>query len=190
MHQSRYKYRVGALLRVPCLTAICATTLLAAQPATADGVPSVYEMSVIEDTAQGRRLTKGDYTNAIEELEAPALFDRATFAKSNNLCVAYTMTMKFDEAALACDAALEIRERVRLPAPWYASAINRTKVRDKALALSNRGVLRAVTGDVAGARADFERAIALEAELDAPEANLIRLDAKAVQSASTLKNDR
>lgn len=185
MHQLRDKYRLGARLRIPCLIA---AALVASQPLLADSIPAVYEMSVIEDAAEGRRLTQGDFTTAIDELSEPRLFGSTTFATSNNLCVAYTMTKKFEQAAAACDDAVAARGRVRHPARWYNSTVTRTRVRDKALALSNRGVLRAVTGDVAGARVDFEQAIAMEAELDSPEANLVRLDARSLQSASTAKN--
>jgi hypothetical protein len=164
--------------------------LLASPPLLAEDVPAVYEMSVIEDAAQGHRMTEGDFSNAIEKINAPRLFKSTTFAMSNNLCVAYTMTMKFKEAEQACDAALSARDKVRFPARWYNSFVKRTTVRDKAMALSNRGVLRAVTGDAAGARADFESAIGLESALDSARANLTRLDAKTLQAASAQKNDR
>ncbi len=49
--------------------------------------------------------------------------------------------------------------------------------RDSAIALTNRGVVLALTGDLAGARRDFENAIRLRVRLSEPVDNLNRLQA-------------
>jgi hypothetical protein len=56
---------------------------------------------------------------------------------------------------------------------------------DRALALSNRGVIRA-TGDDSGARQDFELAIKLGRKLSAPVENLARLETEASETVSSL----
>jgi Tfp pilus assembly protein PilF len=57
---------------------------------------------------------------------------------------------------------------------------------DRALALSNRGVIRAITGDDSGARQDFELAIKLGRNLRAPTENLARLETEASETVSSL----
>jgi Tfp pilus assembly protein PilF len=72
------------------------------------------------------------------------------------------MTGDLAKAGIECAAALTLSER---------SAVRR----DIAVALSNRGVVKAVSGDVSGARDDFRRALELNAEFAYASDNLQRL---------------
>lgn len=153
--------------------ALCAiAALLATLPVIglADPAPSGLRMMAIENRAHGKLLTSGRYVEAIEKISAHR--DRIErFERHNNLCVAYTKTRDLQKAAAACEAALETREGVTAQNASYWSS-NRLKLRDRAIALSNRGVLRAVTGDMDGAREDFSAAAKLSDELDEPLENL------------------
>ncbi|MDJ0699386.1 MAG: hypothetical protein QNJ07_05975 [Woeseiaceae bacterium] len=116
--------------------------------ASAEDNKSAYSMAVIIDAAEGRDVRKGKYEQAIAKLtEAKRNRTDDEFARSTNLCVAYTKTGELEKAEIACDQAVMLYADNRFEPERY-----------RALALSNRGVLRAVKGDVELARADFEAA--------------------------------
>lgn len=166
------------------LRAAIATTLavlLTAWSANARAVqasPDAFQMMAIEDSAHGKLVTKGRYEEAIERIESRSSRSKA-FAAQNNLCVAYAKTMALYKAVVACETALEARE-LRKPATHFHLPASRRILRDRAIALSNRGVLRFVMGDLDGAREDFEVAIALNSGLEEPEENLLRLETASV----------
>src|SRR5262249_35028303 len=72
---------------------------------------------------------------------------------STNLCVAYTLTASLKEASKACDAAVSFAPRVDSSSIRSLSHESATS-----WALSNRAVLRALRGDVAGAMSDLKAA--------------------------------
>lgn len=144
---------------------------LSSAGAMADESPDAFTMTAIEPEAAGELVTAGRYAEAIEQITSR----RATsFVMQNNLCVAYAKSKAVTEAFAACEAALNVRRTVTAPTYLYSTVIAK-KQRDRAIALSNRGVLRAVTGDVDGARADFEESLELYSTFDAAEANLAQL---------------
>lgn len=181
MHQPEYTTSESALKSRRFLPAVA---LLFCQSLFADSMPDFYEMAAIEDSAHGQQVISGNYHAAIAELDGARPKSNRHFAASTNLCVAYTITKQFDQAASACEAAIAAREHVKYPARWFNTEVTRTKARDKAIALLNRGVLKAVTGDTEGARQDFENANRLKTMVDARD-NLLRLDAKSMQAAAT-----
>jgi tetratricopeptide (TPR) repeat protein len=145
--------------------------------------PSAYRMAVIKDDAYGRVMMSGDYHKGIEKISSYRYKKGRTFAAQNNLCVAYTLTREFADATSACDTALSISERyVR----HRSSPISPFTSRDLALAYSNRGVLRAVTGDADGARQDFESAARANTDMQAANENLARLKASQATAVSSL----
>lgn len=128
-----------------------------------------YTMTAIVDASFGSQVTAGDYDFAIERITAPKYHLRDSFEAKTNLCVAYTKTGAIGQATETCEAAVtEIQNRMRFE-------MTRS---DLALALSNRGVLRAVQGQADLARQDFVEAVSLKSGLAAPTTNLARLDAK------------
>ncbi len=144
---------------------------------------SAYQMAVIRDEAYGRVMLSGDYETGIAKISSYNKKREKTFAASNNLCVAYTLTQQFDDAAPACEAALTTSERY---ARHGSSPFRQQTTRDQAIAYSNRGVLRAVTGDFDGARQDFEFAAKVNADLDTAAANLKWLGSRQATAASSL----
>lgn len=135
-------------------------------------------MMAIEDSAQGALVKAGRYEEAIKRISARPVRGDA-FAANNNLCIAYAKTMALYEAVIACEAAVDSRE-LRKRAAFQHSSVARQKLRDRAIALSNRGVLRFAIGDLEGAREDFEASIALDSGLEEPGENLLRLQAASI----------
>lgn len=143
----------------------------------AEGGSSAFVMTVIEDQAQGDRVVQGDYESAIAGIVARK--NSGGFSASNNLCVAYTKTRKLSEAEQACEKALRKSKT--------ASGLRYDLAREKdyAVALSNRGVVRALLGDTEGARQDFERAAKVTDVVTAPAENLALLDARASETVAS-----
>ncbi|KAA9132635.1 hypothetical protein F3N42_05295 [Marinihelvus fidelis] len=156
---------------------------------------SDYAMVVYEDSRLAKGVMSGDYATIKDTLAALEARGGTDFHSLNNLCVGYTMTKAFTKAEAACDAAVgedgapdtlfDMDEAFSGARPRKSEARNR-----EAVALSNRGVLRAVTGDMVGAREDFERAAATSDIVDAAEINLTRLTALAPAPATIAQADR
>lgn len=133
-----------------------------------------YEMRAYTNQPGGPELMAGDYDAAIEAATVRAWIPDGTsrLGISTNLCVAYTIERQFAEAEAACAKALDL-----------AGSLERTRtlgarVREEtAKALINRGVLRAVASDPAGAASDFRRALSVRAEAEVAASNLAYLDA-------------
>ncbi|MDX1555879.1 MAG: hypothetical protein R3212_07635 [Xanthomonadales bacterium] len=158
---------------------LSAALLVAGQNAWSQVVPENFEMLVHNDTTQGAHLAAGRFDEAAahEAKGRPTAFDT-----HNNRCVMLTMKGEYADAEAACNeavAASEIESRGEVG--WFGIATMRY---EQAMALTNRGVLRAVSGDFEGARADFEAAIALDASKNAARGNLARLEAKATDLAA------
>ena len=143
--------------------------VLAAVSTAQGALAEPYEMSVILDRAHGDLVRQGDYDSAIVQIAQGD--HRLPFASNTNLCVAQTKTDDFKQAALSCDMAVQLAE--------FAAENGHRKDIDYttewAIALSNRGVLRAMTGDEAGAERDFRAAVALDSRSDIPDQNLFHL---------------
>jgi tetratricopeptide (TPR) repeat protein len=134
-------------------------------------------MTTIVDSAHGAKIAAGKYEQAIEKI-AVIDNDVDAFFNNTNLCVAYTKTSSLDDALLACDAAVELADGIRFDRRSYLSRSFKEKRRSEylAMALSNRGVLRAATGDVELARQDFVEALGVRARSSVAKTNLARLD--------------
>ena len=143
--------------------------------AHAHSVRTPYEMAVILDAAQGSAVRSGNYEKAVARLEPGTRRHGDRFAYANNLCVGYTMLERFDEAAQACDTALELTLQKTSGRAWR---IISPRVRDRAMALSNLAVLKLLTGDVGAAREHLADAVALGTSLRQPVRNLRRLEAE------------
>jgi tetratricopeptide (TPR) repeat protein len=142
---------------------------------------AAYVMTVIDDRAAGEQVISGAYAQAIESLTANTAKRSTAFAASNNLCVAYTKTNRLPEAEQACSTAL------RTGKTTYASWYDVNGKRDfYAVALSNRGVIRAVSGNTDQARQDFKAAMKIST-LTAPAENLAVLETKTTETVSALQ---
>ncbi|GEM_PF-1453015 len=180
------------------LTALPAIALLAGlaiMPFAAKADTAGYSMVVYEDSRLADRVMSHEYDTIKDALAALEARGNTDFDTLNNLCVGYTMTKAFTKAEAACDAAVgedSAPDALFDEDTAFAGARTRkTLARNReAVALSNRGVLRAVTGDLVGAREDFEKAAATSDVVDAAEINLTRLTALAVPPASIAQADR
>lgn len=144
-----------------------------------DGPDTPLTMTVITNHAYGKTVTRGEYEQAIDRITGNGRRVSKRFAEQTNLCVAYTKTNEIEKARTACDAAVSSVERRGARASrgtWYASAAVHAYQSDLAVALSNRGVLRAAIGDADLAERDFVAAINLNTALTSTiENNLERL---------------
>lgn len=135
-------------------------------------VPDAYRVAVILDQAHGEELLAGDYKSIIAQLADSETRRSTRFELSNNLCVAYIMAKDAENALHYCEIAVRSSEKeLRRSDAWT----RHTHKTDKAIALSNRGVVKALTGDLSGAKTDFESAISLRVRLDEAAVNLNRL---------------
>jgi len=142
--------------------------------ATAADVPqSSYEVVVAGKQAAGDLIVQGQYQQAIQRISGrPAQYP---FAAATNLCVAYTMLDQIEQATPHCNQAIKLAEADAKPRPRHWQAREQVAA-NQALAHSNRGVLRVMSGDGTGAAEDFRAAIELKAEMRAPVHNFARLN--------------
>jgi hypothetical protein len=132
-----------------------------------------FELGSYLNHPGGKEIAARDYASAIKTASvwksSAGVMDPLVVA--TNLCVAYTATGAFPEARGACDRAVELARRadagssIRVPTGTATSR-----------ALSNRGVLRALNGDAAGAATDFRAALKRKEAWAAAERNLAYLE--------------
>ena len=152
-------------------------TALSCVSATASADEPVFTMTTIIDSAHGAEIAAGKYQQAIEKI-AVIDNDVDAFFNNTNLCVAYTKTGSLDDALFACSAAVEQADGISFYRLGYLSRSFKERRRSEylAMALSNRGVLRAAMGDVELARQDFVEALSVRARSSVAKTNLVRLD--------------
>ncbi len=160
-----------------------AASLAIASPAVAHDPKLAFEMTVIQDAAYGSRVMAGKLADAISKISAATIRPSGRFFAETNLCVAYTKSGDFDSAERACDEAIALASMQGSSTSDYRSRIAR---RYEALALSNRGVLSALSGNGDSARRDFRDALELESGLSAPRRNLEYLELKTAQTVTSL----
>lgn len=137
-------------------------------------------MAVIKNVAYGAKVNSGKYEQAIDRITRNGSRAPDSFAEQVNLCVAYTKIKEIEKASTACDAAIALakaRESRVAQMNSDRSPAVRASRSDLAVALSNRGVLLAATGDAELARKDFLTAINFRTDFSKTvAANLDRLD--------------
>jgi len=158
------------LLKNASVAALVASLGFAAPTAFADHSGSDFVLSIVADMAHGDRVQRGDYEQAIRRIRF--VDSRYPYPANTNLCVAHIMLQQYDKAQPHCDKAVDL-------AAEAASSTRRKDLHYKgewSAALTNRGALRALSGNPDGARADFLEALALNADTAAPEINLAQLE--------------
>lgn len=174
-------HRIGSLAK-----ALCALSLAAAcAPAWSGDEEPNYEMAVFLDAAQGPKILTGNYAQAIEKIRSK---DHAgdTLRVKTNLCVAFTKSGDIEAAEQACDEAVAEAKSFRKVrrSTYYVQTAADVRARYLAIALSNRGVLKAVKGDFEAAREDFDAAMAQRAwGISTARANLEKLEQMIEESA-------
>lgn len=152
------------------LSSLLLASALFSGAAHAAGAP--YEMASYTNWPGGTELLAGDYDAVIAKTKPVALMmdETAALVGATNRCIALTIKRELPEALGVCETALERAVRAdSLPGLRFP--------RDSATAkaLMNRGVVRAVAGDKAGAEADLRKAAAMSPTKDAAARNLARL---------------
>lgn len=157
-------------------TALLVAVLLSGV-ARAEAQDPYFTMNVITNAAAGKSVLAGRYAAAIDKIDVARGGTISRFFAANNLCVAQVKSGELAGAAQSCDLAVTaIREAVEGLRPGRHSApLEFAYRRYLAIALSNRGVVRAVTGRPVLARADFAEAMNLGTRVRSPEINLVRL---------------
>ena len=144
------------------LAALVVSATVSSQAAGHDAPANPFQMAVVIDEAYGRAVVSGDYDKAIEKITAGRNNSHDYFSRQVNLCVAYTKTRELEKARTACDAAIahlrKEEDRVSSVKNKYNPEL-RANRSNLSVALSNRGVLLASTGDTELAREDFVAAI-------------------------------
>jgi hypothetical protein len=156
------------------LKGISALSFIAVLGVTSLSVASAasLEMGSYSNAPGGKEIAAGNYDAAIalaSTRSARRDLEGALIA-ATNLCVAYTIKRELDGAFEACAEALTLARRVdkATGARFHPVATAR--------ALTNRGVLRAVSGDTLGAAADFREATRSSGKWAAPSRNLAYLE--------------
>lgn len=169
---------------------VAAGIVLACYPGAADAAGSAFEMKAYVDFPGGREAIAGDYAGAVQAASRKA--DKAGVAgmiANTNLCVAFTKTREFARAEAACDKAVTLAERRRVSAPrlQYAHVTRQ----DISTALSNRGVFKAVSGDLLAAARDFREAAGISrADVHLPRRNLAYLEASTLDRVAMNEESR
>jgi hypothetical protein len=139
-----------------------------------------FELGAYLNHPGGKQIAARDYAGAIKSASiyknSPGVMDPLVAA--TNLCVAYTATAAFPEAHEACDRAVELARSADA-----SSSIRFRTESATSRALSNRGVLRAVTGDATGAASDFRNAAKRKSPWIAAASNLAYLESSASRVA-------
>ncbi len=150
-------------------------TLVLGAGTAAAGEAESYRLAAIKDTAYGSLILREQFDTAIERLERRDRKGIHGFYTATNLCVAYVKTASLENAAASCALAVDTIEGVLAARSRADTAPELHSVRRfLALALSNRGVMHAVSGRDAEAQADFEAARDIESRLKEPSINLAR----------------
>jgi len=167
---TRYSGLFGLLLLVASATA---------QAESAQ--PSAYVMVVYSDVAHGEKVLSGAPEEVIAKLSRKKTRRLGILAVQVNLCVAYTKTKQLEQAHKACDAAITAsqKEARRLErSEIFGRRTTLVAETGRAIALTNRGVLHAISGESEQARTLFELAMSLESENQSASTNLDLLERK------------
>jgi hypothetical protein len=142
-----------------------------------------FELGSYLNHPGGKEIVARDYAGAIKSASTAKTYTSLDpLVGATNLCVAYTATGAFPDARDACDRAVEIARREdalagsRIPSGTATSR-----------ALSNRGVLRALIGDSAGAAEDFRAASKLANAWPAAGRNLAHLESSPAHRVALAK---
>lgn len=151
--------------------ALAAPQAWAVEGAAADARAAAPPLSlvVIEGMPGSEALLRGDYESGLAELLAAhaAAPERNVVPLASNICAAQVKLAQYAQAAVSCERAVG--------GPAAAGSTGAEARLLQAAALVNRGVLRVLRGDAAGADADFDRAARRYIGLAVARSNLARM---------------
>jgi len=115
-----------------------------------------FELLIVETSLGGNEMAAGEYAAAVQIITTSLSLD-SKYARSTNLCAAYTAQGEFDSAQPHCQKAL----RLSSSSDYGAIAMNRMYVAKKnrrAMSLNNLGVWHALQGNADKAKGYFQSA--------------------------------
>lgn len=171
---SRNSRRANSVRRSRALSAALALAL-ASTAALADGAHR-FVFTTFTDATGGDDVVAGSYSAALQELQSASgigQLDRS--AIDTNRCVAYSMSLRWQEARTACDAAVRdaTAQRKRPPAEWSWMHVSADDY--LAVAYANRAVMHWLSSEDAAARQDLAAAQELSPGADFVARNLVAL---------------
>lgn len=115
-----------------------------------------FELKIVERSVGANEILAGEFAAAVEKINSSFSLD-SEYAKSNNLCAAYTAQGEFASAQPYCQAAVTSSRSSQYGlmsmARSYAARKNL-----QAMALNNFGVWHAMQGNAGAAQAYFQSA--------------------------------
>ena len=137
-----------------------------------------FVFTAYTDAVGGAEVIAGRYQAALEELGSEAgsmALDPSDL--NTNRCIAYSMTLQWQQAHAACDAAVRTASTQRnLPSAWWSRS-HESDDDYLALAYANRAVLEWMSSDESAARKDLAKAHELAPQSDFVTQNLAALEA-------------
>jgi tetratricopeptide (TPR) repeat protein len=164
---------------------LCALSLsVACAPAWSDDVQPKFEMAVYSDAPQGMKILNGKYDQAIEKINT-ASSSAYRLHVQTNLCVAYVKAGDIDAAESVCEEAVVAAKSLNVvrASSFIGQSSAKVRARYLAVALSNRGVVKAVRGELQAAKEDFDAALAQRSGISTVETNIARLEIVNEESA-------
>lgn len=185
---SRSSRRTNSPPRLRALGAMLALTLVSGA-ALADGAHR-FVFTAYADAPGGGDVIAGRYQVALEELNSHSgNMDLDPSATNTNRCVAYSMTLQWQEARAACDAAVRAAKEQRIMPPSWWSWASTPDDDYLALAYANRAVLYWLSQDDAAAQKDLAKAKELSPQAAFVALNVVALKIhRAVALASARKS--
>lgn len=169
---SRNSSRANCARKSPALGVGIALSVLSGS-ALADG-PHRFVFTAYSDAAGGADVVAGRYQAALVELgQHRDIMDLDPSAANTNRCVAYSMTLHWQQARAACDAAVESAAREWSAQPGWLPPANPESL---AVAYANRAVMSWLSHDDAAARDDLAKAQKLS-----PRAGFVALNIAALK---------
>ena len=134
-----------------------------------------FVFTAYRDAPGGAQVLAGRYRAALEEVkDYRGVVDHDPAATNTNRCVAYSMTLSWQEARAACDAAVQAAGAESNDASTWTGAAVATDER-LAIAYANRAVMHWMTHDHAAAQRDLAHALALSPRADFVARNVAAL---------------
>ena len=173
---SRNTRRVDSPQRRCALGAVLALTF-ASGAALADGRHQ-FVFTVYADAMGGGEIVAGHYHAALDDLRRhPGTMGPDASATNTNRCVAYSMTRQWQEARIACDAAVGAATRLTRTSPAWWGWGSAPSDDYLALAYANRAVLYWLSQDSAAAQKDLAKALELSPQSEFVAQNVTALKA-------------
>ncbi|MHB8812177.1 MAG: hypothetical protein ACYDAE_02840 [Steroidobacteraceae bacterium] len=168
---TRNTRRANSTQRLRAIGAGLALTLMSGA-ALADGAHR-FVFTVYSDGPGGADVIAGRYRAALERVKSRSgNAELNSSATDTNRCVAYSMTLQWQEARAACDAAVRTAREQRNTPPWSWAPLSDDDDY-LAVAYANRAVMYWLSHDDSAAQRDIAKAQALSPSADFVALNIV-----------------